>query len=91
MQNIIPLNHTIWAIHGNDEEMLKGNLKYFKNKVLAVNLEEDSYLIMCRNYISFEFLRDTSNFIGLYESHELDTEEFIIDLEVYLNNLLKGE
>ena len=91
MQNIIPLNHTIWAIHGNDEEMLKGNLKYFKNKVLAVNLEEDSYLIMSRGCISFEFLRDTSNFIGLYETHELDTEEFIIDLEIYLNNLLKGE
>ena len=33
MQNIIPLNHTIWAIYGNNEEMLKGNLKYFKNKV----------------------------------------------------------
>ncbi|MBP3906231.1 MAG: hypothetical protein J6D47_20765 [Peptostreptococcaceae bacterium] len=91
MQNIIPLNHTIWAIYGNDEEMLKGNLKYFKNKVLAVNLEEDSYLIMSRDYISFEFLKDTSNFIGLYENYELDTEEFIIDLEVYLNNLLKGE
>ena len=91
MQNIIQLNHTIWAIYGNDEEMLKGNLKYFKNKVLAVNLEENSYLTMSRDYISFEVLSDSSNFIGLYESHELDTEEFIIDLEVYLNNLLKGE
>ena len=91
MKNIIPLNHTIWAIHGNDEEMLKGNLKYFKNKVLAVSLEENSYLIMSRDYIAFESLSDSSNFIGLYESYELDTEEFIMDLEVYLNNLLKGE
>ena len=91
MQNTIPLNHTIWAIYGDNEEMLKGNLKYFKNKVLAVNLEEDSYLIMSRDYIAFESLSDNSNFIGLYESYELDTEEFIMDLEVYLNNLLKGE
>lgn len=86
-ERIIPLHHTIWAIYANEEEMLKGNLAYHKSRVLAVNIDKDEYLEMSRDAITFWDSSYSSNFIGFYEDHELDTEDFIADLEAYANKL----
>ena len=86
-EKIVPLFHTVWAIYANEEELLKGNLKYFKNKILAVNVDRCEYLEMCRDEISLVVCHYSDNFIGFYEDHELDTEDFIADLEVYANKL----
>ena len=92
MNNIIPINHTIWAVYGDDDEILKGNLRYFKWKVLAVNIDRvDEYLIASRDCIEMEDCTDLSNFIGFYEDHEIDTEDFICDLEVYAHKLEGGK
>ena len=86
-ERIIPLYHTIWVVYANKEEMLKGNLAYIKNKILAVNTDRLEYLEMCRDGIDFFDSTESENFIGFYEDHELDTEDFIADLEAYANKL----
>lgn len=86
-ERIIPLHHTIWAVYANKEEMLKGNLIYYKNKVLAVNVDRLEYLEMARDGIDFFDSSSSEDFIGFYEDHELDTEDFIADLEAYANKL----
>ena len=35
--NFIPVFQSIYSVYANDEEMLKGNLKYYKFKILAIN------------------------------------------------------
>ena len=86
-ERIIPLYHTIWVVYANKEEMLKGNLAYIKNKILAVNTDKLEYLEMCRDGIDFFDSTESENFIGFYEDHELDTEGFIADLEAYASKL----
>ena len=86
-ERVIPLHHTIWAIYANEEEMLKGSLAYYKSRVLAVNIDKDECLEMNRDAITFWDSSCSSNFIGFYEDYELDTEDFIADLEAYANKL----
>ena len=33
--NFIPVLQSIYSVYANDEEMLKGNLKYYKFKILT--------------------------------------------------------
>ena len=85
--NFIPVFQSIYSVYANDEEMLKGNLKYYKSKVLAINTNNYEVIELCRDCHDVTNPNDISNFIGLYEEHELDTEDFIADLEVYYNKL----
>ena len=85
--NFIPISQSIYSVYADDEEMLKGNLKYIKSKVLAINTNNYEVIELCRNCHEVVNPNDVSNFIGLYEESELDTEDFIADLEVYYNEL----
>ena len=85
--NFIPISQSIYSVYADDEEMLKGNLKYIKSKVLAININNYELIELCKNCHEVVNPNDVSNFIGLYEESELDTEDFIADLEVYYNEL----
>ena len=86
--NFIPVFQSIYSVYANDEEMLKGNLKYYKFKILAINsynyeeiveLHGDSHEVVTPS--------NEDSFIGIYRESDLDTEDFIADLEVYYNKL----
>ena len=85
--NFIPVSQSIYSVYANDEEMLKGNLKYYKFKVLAINTYNHEIVELYRYRHDVVDPNDISNFIGLYEERELDTEDFIADLEAYYNKL----
>lgn len=85
--NFVPVFQSIYSVYANDEEMLKGNLKYYKSKVLAINTYNYEIVELDRDCHNVVNPNDISNFIGLYEERELDTEDFIADLEVYYNKL----
>ena len=85
--NFIPVSQSIYSVYANDEEMLKGNLKYYKFKVLAINTYNYEIVELCRDSHDVVTPSNVDNFIGLYEESELDTEDFIADLEVYYNKL----
>ena len=85
--NFIPVFQSIYSVYANDEEMLKGNLKYYKFKVLAINTYNYEFIELCRDGHEVVTPNDEDSFIGLYEESELDTEDFIADLEVYYNKL----
>ena len=85
--NFIPVSQSIYSVYANDEEMLKGNLKYNKYKVLAINTNNYEVIELCRDSHDVINPSNEDSFIGLYEESELDTEDFIADLEVYYNKL----
>ena len=85
--NFIPVFQSIYSVYANDEEMLKGNLKYYKFKVLAINTYNYEIVELCKDSHDVVTPSNVDNFIGLYEESELDTEDFIADLEVYYNKL----
>ena len=85
--NFIPVSQSIYSVYANDEEMLKGNLKYYKFKVLAINTYNYEIVELYRDGHDVVTPSNEDSFIGLYEESELDTEDFIADLEVYYNKL----
>ena len=85
--NFVPVFQSIYSVYANDEEMLKGNLKYYKFKVLAINTYNYEFVELYRDGHEVVTPSSEDSFIGLYEESELDTEDFIADLEVYYNKL----
>ena len=86
--NFIPVFQSIYSVYANDEEMLKGNLKYYKFKILAINSYNYEEIVELRGD-SHEVVTPSNedSFIGIYKESDLDTEDFIADLEVYYNKL----
>ena len=86
--NFIPALQSIYSVYANDEEMLKGNLKYYKFKILAINSYNYEEIVELRGD-SHEVVTPSNegSFIGIYRESDLDTEDFIADLEVYYNKL----
>ena len=86
--NFIPVLQSIYSVYANDEEMLKGNLKYYKFKILAINSYNYEEIVELRGD-SHEVVipSNEDSFIGIYRESDLDTEDFIADLEVYYNKL----
>lgn len=86
--NFIPVFQSIYSVYANDEEMLKGNLKYYKFKILAINSYNYEEIVELRGD-SHEVVipSNEDSFIGIYRESDLDTEDFIADLEVYYNKL----
>ena len=76
-----------------DEDFMKdGKLTYKKNRVVAVNVKESYispiYLSICKDGTVMPLNTECiPGFLGVYHKDELDTEQFIADLEVYYNKL----
>ena len=86
--NFIPVLQSIYSVYANDEEMLKGNLKYYKFKILAINSYNYEEIVELRGG-SHEVVTPSNedSFIGIYRESDLDTEDFIAELEAYYNKL----
>ena len=72
--------------------MKVSKLFYEKIRVIGVNIEESYispiYLCICKDGVIMPLITDCiPGFIGVYHKDELDTEDFIADLEVYYNKL----
>ena len=86
--NFIPLFQNIYAVYADIEEMLKGNLKYKKFKVLAINTSNNIVIEMTKEGHTLSIPRGSSSFIGLYEENEIGTDDFMSDLVAYYEEIM---
>ena len=81
-----------FIVMANEDFMQNGKLVYKKVRIVGVNIEQSYanpiYLSICKNGLVMPLTVDCMpGFIGVYHKDELDTEDFIADLEAYYNKL----